>query len=210
MPRGGAEHVHARREEILTACERLYAARGFKDVTIKDIGEHTSFTRTSIYNYFVTKEEIFLALLGREYAAWEADLRAALASGTICTRAALADVLSETLARRETMLRLMSTSLFEMEANSRVEALADFKRTFGAVFQTLDGLVAACCPELDEPARGRFLYAFMPFVYGVWPYCTVTEKQRAAMKHAGLTYEPPTIRELVRCGAAMLLQTETP
>jgi hypothetical protein len=50
----------------------------------------------------------------------------------------------------------------------------------------------------------------MPFVYGVWPYCTVTEKQRAAMKHAGLTYEPPSIRELVRCGAAMLLQTETP
>ena len=52
MPRGGAEHTLARREEIITACEQLYLERDFHDVTIKDIGARTSFTRTSIYNYF--------------------------------------------------------------------------------------------------------------------------------------------------------------
>ena len=63
MPRGSEALTQARREEIINACAQLYETMGFKDVTIKEIGKITSFTRTSIYNYFQTKEEIFLALL---------------------------------------------------------------------------------------------------------------------------------------------------
>ena len=51
-----------RKEEIIKACEKLYKTENFKDITIKQIGEKTTFSRTSIYNYFQTKEEIFLAL----------------------------------------------------------------------------------------------------------------------------------------------------
>ena len=67
MPKGSPELTNARKEEIINACEALYKTESFKDITIKEIGNITSFTRTSIYNYFQTKEEIFLALLGREY-----------------------------------------------------------------------------------------------------------------------------------------------
>ena len=160
MPRGGAEHTLARREEIITACEQLYLERDFHDVTIKDIGTRTTFTRTSIYNYFETKEEIFLALLHREYLAWAADLDALreTASGGA---EALAEGLASTLDRRETMLRLMSTSLFEMEAHSRVEALADFKRGCKTLIAALDACTAAFCPEKDDHARERFILAFL-------------------------------------------------
>ena len=56
-----------RRAEILNACDRLYREKGFREITIKDISQETSFSRPSIYNYFETKEEIFLGLLTREY-----------------------------------------------------------------------------------------------------------------------------------------------
>lgn len=204
MPRGSAEHTLARREEIITACEQLYLERDFHDVTIKDIGARTTFTRTSIYNYFETKEEIFLALLRREYLAWAADLTA-LGEAASGGAAALAEGLADTLDRRETMLRLMSTSLFEMEAHSRVAALADFKGACKALMAALDGCVAAFCPELDAGARERFAFAFLPFVYGVYPYSTVTEKQRMAMDQAEMRYAPPAQHEMVRQGAAMLL-----
>ena len=65
MPKGSEELTLARREEIVNACAALYETMGFKEITIRDIGEKTSFTRTSIYNYFQTKEEIFLALCQR-------------------------------------------------------------------------------------------------------------------------------------------------
>ena len=51
------EIVDIRREEIINACEKLYENNNFKDITIKNIGEETTFSRTSIYNYFHTKEE---------------------------------------------------------------------------------------------------------------------------------------------------------
>ena len=63
MPRGSAELTNARREEIIAACEKLYQTMSFKEITLKDISVETSFSRPSIYNYFQTKEEIFLALM---------------------------------------------------------------------------------------------------------------------------------------------------
>ena len=69
MPKGSAELTNARKEEIIAACRELYENRSFKDITLKEIGQRTSFTRTSIYNYYETKEEIFLALLQKEYTA---------------------------------------------------------------------------------------------------------------------------------------------
>ena len=63
MSRGSAALTAARREEIIAACAELNETMSFREITIKEIGAATSFTRTSIYNYFETKEEIFLALL---------------------------------------------------------------------------------------------------------------------------------------------------
>ena len=65
MPRGSKELTQSRKEEIINACAQLYETMNFKDITLKEIGKKTSFSRTSIYNYFQTKEEIFLALLQR-------------------------------------------------------------------------------------------------------------------------------------------------
>ena len=61
MFKGTPELIAQRREEIINACEQLYQTMNFKDITLKEIGAVTSFTRTSIYNYFQTKEGIFLA-----------------------------------------------------------------------------------------------------------------------------------------------------
>ena len=74
MPKASQARTNARKEEIISACAALYETMSFKDITLKDISQATSFTRTSIYNYFQTKEEIFLALLQREYDLWHQDL----------------------------------------------------------------------------------------------------------------------------------------
>ena len=80
MPKGSAELTNARREEIIAACRRLYETMSFKEITLKEIGQQTSFTRTSIYNYFETKEEIFLALFAQEYELFTESRRTSSAS----------------------------------------------------------------------------------------------------------------------------------
>ena len=52
------ELIETRRDEIINVCETLYKTMSFKEINIKEIGKITSFGRTSIYNYFKTKEEI--------------------------------------------------------------------------------------------------------------------------------------------------------
>ena len=196
MPKGSPELTRARREEIIAACERLYQTASFKEITIRDIGAATSFGRTSIYNYFQTKEEIFLALLGREYEAWTAELDALAASAGPRTREALAEGLAGTLERRALLLKLMSMNHFDMEENSRPERLAEFKAAFGGSMRAASRCLEAFCPEMDARARQRFVYAFFPFLYGVYPYTAVSEKQRAAMAAAGVDYAYPSVREL--------------
>ncbi len=195
MPKGSAELTNARREEIIDACAALYKTMSMREITVKLIGARTSFTRTSIYNYFETREEIFLALLQREYAAWTGDLNALPAQPDA---AALADALARTLERRGTMLRLLSMNLYDIEANSRVENLAAFKRVYAASMQAVRQLLERSCPAMTPEACGCFLYALYPFLFGIYPYTAVTAKQQQAMAMAGVEYPRLSVYELTR------------
>ena len=55
MPKGSKELENLRKEEIINSAKKLYQTKNFKDITLKDIAKLTTFTRTSIYNYFQTK-----------------------------------------------------------------------------------------------------------------------------------------------------------
>ena len=188
MSRGSAALTAARREEIIAACAELNETMSFREITIKEIGAATSFTRTSIYNYFETKEEIFLALLQKEYELWVDAMNAVMEQNETMTRSEIADTLARTLTDRPRLLRLLSMNLFDMEANSRAERLAEFKVAFGTSLDTVTRMLEKYVPEMDASARQEFLYAFFPFIYGIYPYTSVTEKQRTAMVQAGIPY----------------------
>ena len=206
MSRGSAQLTEARKEEIIAACAALYEEKGFKDTTIKDIGEAITLTRTGIYIYFETKEEIFLALLGREYDAWVSEMREIMARKTAMTRNDVAEVLAGTLTNHPRLLRLLSMNLYEMEANSRPERLVEFKKTFGASLETVDLLLQQYIPDINEDQRRKFIYAFFPFIYGIYPYTSVTEKQMAAMREAGIPYQYQSAFELTFACAKKLLE----
>ena len=205
MPKGSPELANARKEEIIAACETLYQTMGFKEITIKEIADYTSFSRPSIYNYFETKEEIFLALLQKEYERWIADLEAVISSRNAMTRDEIAGALARTLERREQLLKLMSMNHYDMEANSRMERLTEFKKAYGRSLQAVDGLLRTFAPDLSAQDREEFLYAFFPFIYGIYPYAVVTDKQREAMDRAETGYVYHSIYELAfRCAKKLL------
>lgn len=200
MSRGSQELAQARREEIVSACAKLYGTMGFRGVTIKEIGEETSFSRPSIYNYFQTKEEIFLALLQREYETWADELERIPAEHETLPPDGLASALAHTLEGHELLLKIQAMNLYEIEDNSRIQSLEDFKRSFFRAMSAVDGCLAKFLPEMTERERGDFSYAFFPFIYGVYPYVFPTGKQRAAMENAGIRYQPVTIYEITyRC-----------
>ena len=205
MPKGSEELTNARKEEIIDACASLYETMGFKDVTIRDIGARTSFTRTSIYNYFQTKEEIFLALLEREHEAWIADLKELMRQDSMLSAEEFSDRLACTLEKRGCMLKLMSMNLYDMEVSSRLENLVSFKKTYADALQTVSCCLERFFPAMSEEDIQHFLYAFFPFLFGVYPYTSHTEKQLEAMKLAHVDYTEYSIYELTRSFIARML-----
>ena len=206
MPKGSSEKTNARKEETIAACETLYQTMGFKEITIKEIADYTSFSRPSIYNYFETKEEIFLALLQKEYERWIDNLNAVRDGHDALTRDELAKELARTLEAREQLLKLMSMNHYDMEANSRMERLIEFKRTYGLSLKAVERLAEKFCPDMAEKERQAFLYAFFPFIYGIYPYAVVTDKQREAMDKAEVDYAYHSIYELAYTCAKKLLE----
>ncbi len=196
MPRGSPELTEARREEIVNACEKLYQTMSFKEITIKEIGNVTSFTRTSIYNYFQTKEEIFLALLKREYELWIASLKATMEQVDTMTRDEFAAMLARSLEERAQLLKILSMNHYDMETGSRPEHLAAFKVAYGEAIRTVEAGLDKYFPAMTAAEKRAFVYTFFPFLFGIYPYTYVTEKQRAAMEQAGVNYVFLSIYEL--------------
>ena len=205
MPKGSAELTSARKEEIIHACASLYETMSFKDITIKEIGAVTSFTRTSIYNYFQTKEEIFLALLQQEYENWIVDLDKIAETHETMTNNELAQELAKSLERRVLLLKLMSMNHYDMEENSRIERLIEFKVVYGQSLAEVRNCLDKFFPEMTVQDKQDFIFSFFPFMFGIYPYTVVTEKQREAMTQAKVNYVYMSIYEITYAEVKKLL-----
>jgi len=196
MRKATPEQIALKREEIINACEQLYQTMSFREITLKEIGKITSFSRPTIYNYFETKEEIFLGLFQREYDRWNEELTAILHGNERLTRQELADRIANSLAGRKQLLKLLSMNNYDMEANSRQELLSSFKQSYGRSLQLMCMLLEKFCPDMHVEEIQNFIYTFFPFMFGIYPYTAVTDKQKTAMKEAGINYVYQTVYEL--------------
>ncbi len=190
------EQIAQKREEIINACEQLYQTMSFREITLKEIGNITSFSRPTIYNYFETKEEIFLGLFQREYDRWNEELAAILNGNEQLSKKEVAERIAGSLAEREQLLKLLSMNNYDMEANSRQELLNTFKRSYGNSMHLMCMLLEKFCPDMGVTDIQNFIYTFYPFMFGIYPYTAVTEKQRVAMKEAGINYVYQSVYEL--------------
>lgn len=198
--------VDVRREEIINACEELYKKENFKDITLKQIGEKTTFSRTSIYNYFQTKEEIFLALFQREYEKWIEDLNKIYEKNERLMSEELANKLAHTIEKRPTLLKLLAMNLYDMEDNSKMEALVEFKQAYGNSIKAVKRCLDKFVTNMNEEEKTNFILSFFSFMYGIYPYAVVTAKQKEAMEKADVPFKKLTIYEIAYMGTLKLLK----
>ena len=202
MPKGSAELTASRREEIVNACEMLYRTMSFKDITIKDIGNVTSFTRTSVYNYFQTKEEIFLALMQREYECWAEEMNKLANENETMSADGFASAVARSLESHEQLLKLLAMNHYDMEENSRPERLTEFKVAYGASLDSVRACLKKFFPHNDCES---FIFVFFPFLFGVYPYSVATQKQLDAMREAKIGFKMHSIYEIIYSCVMQLL-----
>lgn len=200
------ELINTRKNEIVKACAELYKTKSFKNITIKDIGSITPFTRTSIYNYFQTKEEIFLSLLKSEYQLWIEDLNMIISSNDILSKEELSHEIAKSLEKRVNLLKLISMNLYDIEENSRLEHLVEFKVVYGKSIETVGKCIDKFCADMNTSQKDEFIYLFFPLIFGIYPYAVITEKQCKAMSLANIDFKSTSIYDIAYNGILKLLK----
>lgn len=205
MARISKEESLRRRDEIIDVAKALYKDMPFKEINVKEIGSRLSFTRTAIYTYFDNKEEIFLALLEREYLQWEQDLQAILKQKNL-TREDFAKEVAESLEKRLLLLKILAVDMASLDAESRMEPLISFKEVYGRSLTLVEQILEKHFSDRTKHENQNFIFAFFPFLYGVYPYTEVTEKQKMAMMEAKVPYHYMGVAEMIENAILNLLK----
>lgn len=124
-----------RRGEILRAAERLWLSTSYVNLSMHQIAREAGLAKGTLYLYFDTKEELFLALLREYLQAWFQRLNELLSAQKPQTPAELSVTLTDSLRGQDHLRRLLLllTTVLRNHVSSEVEA--DFRRETYQLFQ---------------------------------------------------------------------------
>lgn len=194
---------------ILEAAAALLPGCSIAEITISAIAAAAGLAKGSLYGYFATKEEVLLALLRRELAAWFQAVDAALPGVQMDARK-VALLLCDCLARRPLLLRLLPRLFIDIEGNLSLTVAASFKAELLQQVATTGALLERALPRLAKGSGGRFLLQFSALIAGLWPMAHPTGsivEVLAQPEMAALRVD--FFEELPRVAGALLCGLET-
>ena len=147
-----------RKDTIYKAALTLFNMKGFEQVSFNAIASEAGFTKSNMYRYFTSKEEIFLNIFKELFKDWQADCSQRLAK--LKQDAELKDfadcwVLSY-LAHRQ-FLDLTPILFTSLESNSSFDQLVEFKQVSMELLFQLAGEISRIYPDIQGEKAFSFL-----------------------------------------------------
>lgn len=66
------------REKILTCAEKVFSKKGYYEAQVSDISKMAQVAKGTLYQYFITKESLFVTLIEEYVVAWEKEVALSL------------------------------------------------------------------------------------------------------------------------------------
>lgn len=179
------EKVLEIRKDIMKAAESLYKKHGYEYVNLLRISTLTHLSRPSIYNYYHSKEEIFLDILLREYSSLGNDIKKTLGKKKVDGET-LANELSEVILKHLYLLKLISSYENAIEENSSSEHLKEYREEWekGYYSDFMEALTVQF-PEASRQEKDDIINLFTTALYGIYPMICPSEERIASMKKRG-------------------------
>ena len=200
------EQIAGRQREIITVCDAIYREKGYEAVHFKAVSQMTTISRPSIYNYYKTKEEIFLDVLKRDYFKWEEELKFHYKKTPKMTKNEYCSFMTKSLKKHEKYLELITIYIHPIERNSRLEKLTSFKTEIHHFFQIILEGLTKYFPGATDEQKQRILFYLMIIVTGAYSHTHLTEKQIEAIKTADPEEKIPNFRTVCYDALLMLLR----
>ncbi|WP_437758030.1 TetR/AcrR family transcriptional regulator [Sorangium sp. So ce1389] len=223
------EQKEERRRFIIDAAWQLFQETPYPEVTMAQVAERTRLAKGTLYLYFTTKEELFLAVVDQELAKWFDDVNRHLAHfgasqsepSTARPRpprgrrgaaetgkdavASVASILATTLAARDAMTRLLSILHSVLEQNVSYEAALRFKLSLLAHIERTGALLERCVPSLAPGHGGPILIRMYALLIGLRQVCDPSDVIRDIRSRPDMGLFRIDFGEELRASFAILL-----
>lgn len=116
-----------RRDQILDTALAIWADHSFASVSMADVAARSGLAKGTLYLYFETKEELFLAMLGRLLDAWFDDLDSGLTSNRHWDAAQAGELICAALERHSALTRMLPIAASILEHNISLASARAYK-----------------------------------------------------------------------------------
>ena len=178
------EQKRERMERIMEAADGLFSARPYHQITMGTIAEELGWSRSNLYKYASTQEEIFLALHSRKNRAWIDELADELAAAPL-PAAGFARTWAKVTERHGGFLRYQEILISVIESNVTLERLTEFKREFADMLPPVVDVLRRQC-GVDADAATDLYLRLLYQAPGLYAHFHCADLTREAMRAAGL------------------------
>ena len=199
------EQIEQRISEIVNATARLYEENRFEEITFAMIAKEANFTRSNLYRYFQTKEDIFLELLKHDITVWRKDILENLANRNPSLHE-VAEISVDLILKHKRLVKLFTILFTLLEPNASLEALTAFKGKINEEIGVVAHFLSTVLPFPSVEAAAEFLTAQSSLVIGSYPMMDLTPKQLEAMRTIGMETSPEYYRDRLSHAIGLLLQ----
>ena len=178
------EHKQERMDAIMAAADGLFAEHPYHQITMGAIAEKLGWSRSNLYKYAATQEEVFLELHAAKNRAWLEELAAELAGAPI-PAGEFARTWAGVTDRHASFLRYQGILVSIIESNVTIERLTAFKRGFAEMVVPVRDVLARQC-GIDADAALELYLRLLYQAPGLWDHFHFSETTKEAMRAAGL------------------------
>lgn len=173
------EAKQARREAILDAAELAWLRTPYPELTMQGLAKGAGLAKGTLYLYFQTKEDLFLALLERHIDGWADDLYARLDAAPNGRPETVARLIRQSVEPRAPMRRLLALLGSVLESGLDAAPALRFKAHLNGQLQAGGARLAAVL-NLPETLGARILLNVNALIVG-WQGATEDSAARRAV-----------------------------
>ena len=170
-----SEQVQERVSEILEGAAAVFLSVPYEKATMQMIAREAGFTRSNLYRYFNTREEIFLALFMKDLDAWAHSIIAAFNSED--SLKSFARRWTELLCRQTRLLRLTPLLTITLEKNTSEEVYRQTKLTLHEKMTAVVPHLQRALPSLSDMQVFEFLLFHQALLSGAQPMARYSDMQ---------------------------------
>lgn len=182
------EQKNIRRDQIIEATIKLFEKEPLENITLASIANELNFSRANLYKYVTTKEEIFLWIVASDSEKWAEQIQRKFEEYDELELKTFCHLWAEQLYQNKRLIKLLSLLNVMVEKASTLTALETFKQDLYSNFSRMRVTIKRVLPDLSDRQFKQFMKYQMYYALALYSSTVLNEKQRQALKMAGLLY----------------------